>query len=154
MSTLHIRKSWKGLPLELINVLVFLLPIGLMFSYDLSYIVLVLLMVYTLLVLASAYYVVVYLRLKSYIAVSAAGIEFEDKDFFAWDAIESYGISEEKDEYHSAEIGTKSYAIVQRLCIQLKNATLLYYPVTNLDKKPTQIIALLDEKRLMVNSLT
>lgn len=148
MNTLHIRKSWKGFPLELINVLIFLSPISLMFLNELSYVVLLLLIIYTLFVLRVAFYVIVYLRLKSYIAVSTTGIEFEDEIFFGWDAIESYGITEEKNEYHSVETGTKGYSVIQQLYIQLKNANLVKYPLTSLDKEPHQIMALLDETRL------
>ena len=149
MNTLCIKKSWKGLPLELINVLVFLSPICFLFFYDLSNLLTLLLLLYILLVLSIAVYVILFLRLKTYLSISDKGIEFEDKAFFGWGLIESYHLAEEKETYYSAETG-RGHTISQKLCISLKNADLVRYPLDQLAKNPSQIIVLLDQRRAFV----
>lgn len=149
MNTLYIKKSWRGLPLELMNTLVFLSPICFLLLYNLSKIVIVLLLIYTLLVLAITAYVILFLRLKTYLSISDNGIEFEDKAFFEWDLIESYHLAVEKETYYSAETG-RDHTISQKLYLNLKNANLVRYPLDQLAKKTNQIIALLDQRRASV----
>lgn len=146
MKPLVIKKSWKSLPLEVVNVILFVFPaIVVLYFYETNVMVFILLLVYMLVVLAIGIYVIIYLRRPQDIIITDAGVQFDDKAFYEWQDLESYKILEETFRYRTAE--GDSINTTHTLVVILKDGTLLRVATGHLNKRPNQIIAAFDERK-------
>jgi hypothetical protein len=146
MRPLVIKKSWKSLPLEIVNVIVFIIPaIVVPYFYETNVIVFILLLIYVLFVLAIGIYVIVYLRRPQDIIITDDGVQFDDKAFYGWQDFESYEILKETFRNRTAEGDTIN--ITHTLVVILKDGTSLRVATDHLNKRPNQIIAAFDERK-------
>lgn len=146
MRPLVIKKSWKSLPLEIVNVIVFILPaIVVIYYYETNVIVFILLLIYMLVVLGIGVYVIIYLRRPQDIIITDAGVRFDDKVFYGWQDLESYKILKETFRNRTAEGDTIN--TTHTLVVMLKDGTLLRVATDHLNKRPHQIIAAFDERK-------
>lgn len=146
MEALVIKKSWKSLSLELANVVLFLIPaIAVLYFYETSIPVLILLLIYMLFVIVCGIYVIFYLRRPNHIIISDEGLKLEGNPFYKWQELESYKILEEsfRNKTAEGEVVNTTYTLV----ITLKNGTLLRVSTDQLNKRPKQIIAAFDERK-------
>ncbi|NQX40656.1 hypothetical protein SAMN05421820_10460 [Pedobacter steynii] len=146
MRPLVIKKSWKSLPLEVANVLLFLGPaIVVLYFYETNVIVFILLLIYMLFVMVIGVYVMVYLRRPNVLILTDEGLKLDDKAFYEWQDLESYKILEETVRNKTAEgdVVNTTYTLV----ITLKNGNLLRVSTAQLNKRPKQIIAAFDERK-------
>lgn len=146
MRPLVIKKSWKSLPLEIANVIIFIVPaIAVQYFYETNVVVFILLLMYMLFVLLIGVYVIVYLRRPQDIIITDAGVQFDDKAFYGWQDLESYEIQEETVRNRTAEGDTIN--TTHTLVVTLKDGALLRVATDHLNKKPSQIIAAFDERK-------
>lgn len=152
MRPLVIKKSWKSLPLEVANVLLFLGPaIVVLYFYETNVFVFILLLIYMLFVIVIGFYVIVYLRRPDVMIITDEGLTLFDKAFYEWRDLEAYKILEETVRNKTAE-GDVVYT-TYTLVITLKNGTLLRVSTEQLNKRPKQIIAVFDERKQALGSL-
>lgn len=152
MKPLIIKKSWKSLPLEVANVMLFLGPaIAVLYFYETNVIVFILLLIYMLFVMVTGVYVIVYLRRPNVIIITDEGLTLEDKAFYEWQELESYKIL--KETFRNKTVEGEVVNITYTLVITLKNGTLLRVSTAQLDKRPKQIIAAFDERKQALGSL-
>lgn len=152
MRPLVIKKSWKSLPLEIANVIVFIVPaIVVMYFYETNVVVFILLLIYMLFVLGIGGYVIVYLRRPQDIIITDEGVQFDDKAFYAWQDLESYEILKETFRNRTAEGDTIN--TTHTLIVVLKDGTLLRVAIDHLNKRPNQIIAAFDERKRKASHL-
>jgi len=146
MRPLVIKKSWKSLPLEIVNVIIFILPaIVVLYFYETNVAVFILLLIYMLVVLAIGIYVIIYLRRPQDIIITDAGVQFDDKAFYGWQDFESYKILEETFTSRTADGDTIN--TTHTLVVLLKDGTVIQIATDHLNKRPNQIIAALDERK-------
>ena len=152
MRPLVIKISWKSLPLEVANVLLFLGPaIVVLYFYETNVFVFILLLIYMLFVIVIGFYVIVYLRRPDVMIITDEGLTLFDKAFYEWRDLEAYKILEETVRNKTAE-GDVVYT-TYTLVITLKNGTLLRVSTEQLNKRPKQIIAVFDERKQALGSL-
>ncbi|SMC96686.1 hypothetical protein [Pedobacter africanus] len=147
MKPVVIKKTWKTVPIELMNTgLAVFGGLYLMFAYWGNMVVFILSLIYLLIVTVIAFYVIISLRLYSHITIKTEGLIVDNKEFYPWENIESYFVEESSYTYFSADTGHGT-ASEKTLVVRLKDEHSLRLPLAQLNKKPGQIIELLDELR-------
>ncbi|RQO65872.1 hypothetical protein DBR43_26855 [Pedobacter sp. KBW06] len=152
MRPLVIKKSWKSLPVEVANVIVFIVPaMMVLYFYETNLLVFILLLIYMLVVLAIGVYVIVYLRRPQDLILSDEGVQFEDKAFYKWQELQSYEILKETFKNRTAEGDT--FNTTHTLVVVLRDGTVLRLATDHLDREPQQIIAAFDERKRKASPL-
>jgi hypothetical protein len=149
MKPVVIKKTWKTAPIELMNAgLALFIGLYIMFAYWGNIVVFILSLIYLLIVTVIAFYVIISLRLYPHFTIKTEGLTVGDKEFYPWGNIQSYSIEEDNYKYYSADTGHGT-ATSNTLIVRLKNEQSLRLPLAQLNKKPDQIIALLDKIKSM-----
>ncbi|AOM79589.1 hypothetical protein [Pedobacter steynii] len=145
--TLVIKKSWRFLPLEMANVIIFLLPAAyILYDYNVGIIAFILLIIYMLFVTWIGVYVIYYLRFPQEMILTGIGVRFRQDGFYEWKDIASSRI--EKTVYQSkTEEGTMISHTRHTLVVELKNASSVRVSADQLDKTPDQIVRLFEERK-------
>lgn len=146
MKTQVIMKSWKSLPMEMINVILFLFPVAvILYYYEVSLLVFLLMMVYSVFVIGVGVYVIYSLRFPPEMILSDAGVQFKHEGFYEWKVFETYRI-EETISHVKTEEGNMIYTR-HTLMIDLADGSSLHISADQLDQKPAQLILLFEQRK-------